>query len=758
MQENNHKIMNKLTVVSLPLPITSAILGYNLGWISPVAAQNNNDYSKFTQTAKPFPEVANSNDFYRLNTENHLNSESDFYFSTDNLEKNITNIKTITILDQVVPWQNLDESFSEYFPTQLQGIELEELEELDLNLKVVQPSTITTNTKRIRPEITSDFSHLEQEKLREQRRQWEKSNSEFYNEQPLDTEQSTQAIPTIDNSYSDVAKTESFLVIDNLNTSYDRDAAQISSTTPTFDNPLNQTLAQIEQYNLQNQQDVALEPLTRVSDLRDVKPTDWAYDALKKLVNRFRCFAGYEDNTFKGDRNITRYELATALNICLQKIETIAIEKLPEYFTEEAFVELEKLTKEFEQELIAVQTKTDNLEAKIAFLEEHNFSPTTILRGEIVFQMASAFGDKKAVPTGEKPTEDLDSVVTFGARTRLNFETSFTGRDLLRTRLEGSNLSGYGVGVTGTQMTFLGVSSNTDNRVRIGQIFYRFPLGDKGQAYIAGARQSSSAFIPLLNRSNSISLFGFNNPLYDLGFGAGGGIYYQFSDLIGAGATYYAGSPDNPEPGKGFFNGDFAALAQVTLTPSDEFGISFTYAHFFTPVPRLTTNLTGFTGSIFAQLPFGLETATASDNFNISLSYQVSDRISLGGWVGYITTTAKSTPADRDFGSDTVFLLGGSEGAKANIWTAALTASYNDLGKLGSKLSFILGLPPKLTNNDVPDREDRDTSLHLELSYNYPLTEKISLTPGVLTITSPEHNSKNRYQNIDSDTPQSTPI
>lgn len=358
-------------------------------------------------------------------------------------------------------------------------------------------------------------------------------------------------------------------------------------------------------------------------------------------------------------------------------------------------------------------------------------------------QMASAFGDKKAVSTGETPTEDLDSVVTFGARTRLNFDTSFTGRDLLRTRLEASNLSGYGAGVTGTQMTFLGVASNTGNNVRIGQIFYRFPIGDKGQAYIAGARQSSSAFIPLLNRANTISLFGFNNPLYDLGFGAGGGAYYQFTDLIGAGVTYYAGSPNNPEPSKGLFNGDYSVLSQITLTPSDNFGISFTYAHFFTPVPRLTTNLTGFTGSLFAQLPFGLETATASDNFNISLSYQVSDRLELGGWVGYINAKAKSSPADRELGSDIVFELEGSQGAKADIWTAALTASYNDIGKLGSKLSFILGLPPKLTNNDIPDREDKDTSLHLELSYNYPLTEKISLTPGILTITSPEHNDKN---------------
>ena len=52
-------------------------------------------------------------------------------------------------------------------------------------------------------------------------------------------------------------------------------------------------------------------------------------------------------------------------------------------------------------------------------------------------------------------------------------------------------------------------------------------------------------------------------------------------------------------------------------------------------------------------------------------------------------------------------------------------------------------MPPKLTNNDIYSRQDEDTSLHLEVSYNYPLTEKISLRPGILAITNPEHNSRN---------------
>jgi Carbohydrate-selective porin, OprB family len=82
-------------------------------------------------------------------------------------------------------------------------------------------------------------------------------------------------------------------------------------------------------------------------------------------------------------------------------------------------------------------------------------------------------------------------------------------------------------------------------------------------------------------------------------------------------------------------------------------------------------------------------------------------------------------------------------GASANIWSWAVTAVVPDLGKLGSQLNFVFGMPPKVTSNDVSSRLDRDTSLHFELSYRYPLTNNIFLTPGVLLIVNPEHNAAN---------------
>ncbi|HEY9909821.1 MAG TPA: S-layer homology domain-containing protein, partial [Thermosynechococcaceae cyanobacterium] len=41
-----------------------------------------------------------------------------------------------------------------------------------------------------------------------------------------------------------------------------------------------------------------MEQVTSISQLTDVKPTDWAFQALQPLVERYGCLAGYPDKTF----------------------------------------------------------------------------------------------------------------------------------------------------------------------------------------------------------------------------------------------------------------------------------------------------------------------------------------------------------------------------------------------------------------------------------------------------------------------------
>ncbi|MFM9159341.1 MAG: iron uptake porin, partial [Dolichospermum sp.] len=68
-----------------------------------------------------------------------------------------------------------------------------------------------------------------------------------------------------------------------------------------------------QQLNTNNQQEV-MSQVTSVSQLSDVQPNDWAFQALQSLVERYGCAAGYPNNTYRGNRALSRYEFAAGLN------------------------------------------------------------------------------------------------------------------------------------------------------------------------------------------------------------------------------------------------------------------------------------------------------------------------------------------------------------------------------------------------------------------------------------------------------------
>jgi len=120
------------------------------------------------------------------------------------------------------------------------------------------------------------------------------------------------------------------------------------------------------------------EQVTSITQFSDVQPTDWAYQALSNLVERYGCVAGYPNGTFKGKQAMTRYEAAALLNACLDRVTEITDE-------------LRRLMKEFEKELAIVKARVDGLEARVGELEATQFSTTTKLNGVVRFVMGDVY-------------------------------------------------------------------------------------------------------------------------------------------------------------------------------------------------------------------------------------------------------------------------------------------------------------------------------------------------------------------------------
>ncbi len=484
---------------------------------------------------------------------------------------------------------------------------------------------------------------------------------------------------------------KSFLL--GLTTTLALNSTIATAKSQTVDNATNsdRLLEQINRYSYENSSD-SVNQVTNISQLRDVSPTDWSYEALRSLVDRYGCIAGFPNQTYRGNQPLSRYEFAAGLNSCLNQIERLIASS--EAVAREDIDTINRLTQEFEAELATIGGRIDSLESRTALLEDNQFSTTTKLVGEAVFSVSGAFGDEKANGSGE----DIEDQIVFNNRVRLNFNTSFTGKDILKVRLDALNTVPFGVQVTGTNMTRLAFERNTNNSLDIGKLFYRFPVTDKLRFHIdaTGGRYNLNAsdnFNKLFANAitGSISRFGRFNPIYIQGArGAGVTAVYDFSDSISLSLGYLARNADNPDEGNGLFNGSYAALAQLAVKPTDNLDLGLTYVRAYYPENRAFVS--GLTGSRLANAPFG-QVATSADHFGIQSSFRISSAVTLSGWAGLTLANAESDGV-------------GFNGANVNrdddatIFNWAITLGVPDLGKEGSLAGLVIGNPPRVTSHD----------------------------------------------------------
>jgi BMFP domain-containing protein YqiC len=496
-----------------------------------------------------------------------------------------------------------------------------------------------------------------------------------------------------------------------------------------------------------------LEQVTSVSQLTDVRPTDWAFQALQSLVERYGCIVGYPDRSFRGNQALTRYEFAAGVNACMDRINELIAASTADLVRKEDLLVLQRLQEEFAAELATLRGRVDALEARATTLEKQQFSTTTKLSAEVVFARVSIMAGDNAL--GDR----IDRSTIVGDRVRLNFDTSFTGEDLLRTRLQAFNLDAYSGSATFTpegDLRFAGGAFETGNAnaVEIDALLYQFPLGDKLTVTLEANAGASDDFIPTINPffdgdggAGALSQFASRNAIYYLLNGAGIGLQYRFSDALELGVGYLANDPANPAAGAGLFNGPYGAIAQLTFTPSERLAIGLTYVHAYNN--DFTAN--GSTGSNRANLraalannanlpaPLssfaGLDLPTSSNAFGAAVSFQISPKIVLNGSAGYTKTRTLSS-------------LGGIlPRGDLDIWNWSAGLAFPDFLKKGSVLGVMVGMEPKVTEVSSQLRseigEDPDTSLHIEGFYQFQLNDNIAITPGIIWLTAPDHNNDN---------------
>lgn len=479
-----------------------------------------------------------------------------------------------------------------------------------------------------------------------------------------------------------------------------------------------------------------MDQVTSVSQLSDVLPTDWAFPALQSLVERYGCIAGYPNKTYRGNRAITRYEFAAGLNACMDRINELIGAGTADLVKQEDLMALKKLQEEFAAELATLRGRVDALEARTATLEKQQFSTTTKLFGQVVVGVQGRSQNQADIfpVDGIREFTDKGTEVNVISNVQLSLLTQFSPRSILLTGLSAGN------GSTRPALTNnvrLGYEGDTGGAVQLSDLTYRQLFG-KGFAVIVGPEGVNAVNVFRgANRVESagagpLSAFAQRNPIIGLGGGrAGIGFDWQIAPAVSLQALYSAGgSPNSPESKSGLFDGRHTVGAQLTLAPTQSIDVAFNYLHSYSPGNFFDLGMRSGDDQVTGAGP------TRTDAFGGTVSWRVIPQVTLGGWLGY---TSSSIP-------------GFSGSVETSNWMAFL--NFPDLFGKGNLGAIYVGQPPKIYASDLPTGLNIPDILaggvgapggqpasttHIEAFYRYRLSDNITITPGVIVILNPRN-------------------
>jgi hypothetical protein len=519
--------------------------------------------------------------------------------------------------------------------------------------------------------------------------------------------------------------------------------------------------------------------VTSVSQLSDVRPTDWAFTALQSLVERYGCIAGYPDSTFRGGKSLARYEFAAGLNACLDKINEIISAGLADKVSKEDLATLQKLQEEFAAELATLRGRVDALDAKTAKLEAQQFSTTTKLSGLAFFNLTGATASApvraersstapnniNAAPTrtGGVPSTSLRSNpnVTFGYYLFLNLTTSFTGKDALVTQLVTGNGNSpannfASAGFTNSWGTpFLdqtGVPTAPGlpgaNTFNIRELFYSFPVASNVNVAI-GPRLNfyryfdGNRFTSFLTGATSFNSNGSTlSNAVDRGSGAvvTWTINPQFRFTAGylGENTEFLSAPNNTssDPQKGLFGGTNTLSAELVYSPSRDANIRFLYTR-----SNIQANGGRISGAIAEPLPYGF----ADDGLGGPINNATADTIILN--FDWLVTKGFGIFGRYSYGSTNISpTTPGVQGGSINVNAFQFGLAFPDLFKESALavLSFVVPHSYSSGRNFLlSGGGDGATQYDLELSYYYPISKNIAIVPAFYAIFNPNSFSTN---------------
>ena len=483
------------------------------------------------------------------------------------------------------------------------------------------------------------------------------------------------------------------------------------STPPTSNEELrkNQSLTQSPGANEPGNLEMNPQPSPQqpaVSELSDVQPTDWAYQALRSLMERYGVLSGYQDGTFRGNRPVSRYEFAAGLAATLDKVDSLIANRLGDQFIQQDLLTLRRLQREYRSALDELQQSVNRIGDRVPQLEANQFSTTTKLQGQAI--IAS--------------TQGSHANATIVARQRLNLLTSFDSKDLLLTQLEAGNNGDDAIGRKQKKnLNLLGTTGliangggldyvEVDSNFKLRRLYYSFrPVSDL--AVTVGAKMSPRDFIDRNRYANNeavdfSSSFFLNNPLIvqnqidrnggagvALAWNPGGGQLTLRSLYIAADANLV-----NSNPSGGLFKDRYQASAELEYSLSNQFALRLQYT-------KAEINNTDINA------------------FGVNAEYALNRNIGIFTRVGFGTYQGFNNAINQDL--------------DLHPFSWAVGFGIRNLLLPGTVGGIAVGQP------FITDGLGNATQINYEAFYNLELSDNVSITPTLSVVTNADNDSSN---------------
>jgi hypothetical protein len=527
--------------------------------------------------------------------------------------------------------------------------------------------------------------------------------------------------------------------------------------------------------NLATSSEVA--QVSSVSELTDVDPNSWAFQALKSLVERYGCIEGYPSKKYLGNRPLSRYEFAAGLNACLDKVGEQIAAATSNLATKDDLATAQRLQEEFKTELATLKGRVDALEAKTKELEAQQFSTTTKLDGETVFAIAGAnAGSNVSTNNNGAFIPGNSQNVIFGGRTRLNFRAKNLGvkGDELRIRLTATTDGGsfFGTNPAATndvrvgRLDYLGPGTTLTNGrapVSFDKVYYEFPLFSKDFKVRIGPRLENDDVLGLQpntrDQNTQFSLRGFKR---NIGLALVGtsvpavSAEWKLSDQWKLAAYYGAlAGGDSLGSGSGGLTGPSQAAIEIGYKPDKTLDIGLGY---YRTVCNSTSAFNSESPSSQNRIFCAADSGGSSfypfsgnvggvpsisnvqhDTFNFHADWEFAPDISLFGRYSFGTANITDGIAANVVGANLNY----------NEWMAGL-AFNNTFGRKGDSLGIAVLQPANITSNSsanvatfpagtfpagstTPNATEYDYGFY----YRYTLTKNFTVGPEVYLITNP---------------------